>query len=70
MLNDTALAFGRGSDARLRGEPIATCPYEAATNMAAAWRQGYGHCSRHWGVAVKGRWLVRELPPVGTREAE
>ncbi len=59
-------AFNSGSDARLRGEPESANPFSCKSGRDEHdyWLFGHRHVSVSWGCAVRGRWPVRELPPV------
>ncbi len=58
-----ALCFNQGSEARIRGYRLASCPYyrneEAAERKA--WQLGWFDVHNYWGMHVKGRWRFREL---------
>ena len=58
-------AFNQGSDARLRGDPLDSCPIDRHVLLSTwnQWLAGWLHCDQHWGeLAAPG--LVRPLPPV------
>jgi hypothetical protein len=66
-----AIAFNRGSDARLRGRPILTNPYSWAEACVAcqAWQAGWLDVHSNWGRHVRGRWPVATLPRVAEAAA-
>ena len=58
-----ALAFNRGSDARLLGRSRLANPYAPPTSaLARAWDHGWHHVQSHWGHGACGRWKVSPLP--------
>jgi hypothetical protein len=59
-----ARAFGRGSDARLAGLPLAACPHDPLWQrpLAEAWRRGWLDVDRYW--AQDALWPHRDLPGV------
>lgn len=59
----SAIAFNKGSDARLRGEPVTACPYSWDESQSTAWRAGFLSVDKHWGIDA--RWPVKPLVPVG-----
>lgn len=65
----TARAFNRGSDARLRGEPMTANPYPSTTAISehAYWRMGWQSVDQEWGSRSRpGRYWIRPLPLVLT----
>jgi len=59
-----AEAFGKGSDSRLRGEPITSNPYVPGVSGKgcwSAWRCGWQDADAHWGEECGG-WVIRRLP--------
>jgi ribosome modulation factor len=58
-----ALAFNRGSDARLAGLPPSACPYGLGEQGYLLWVQGWRDVDRFWGEDA--RWPCPGLPPVG-----
>jgi ribosome modulation factor len=61
--SDTALAFNRGSDARLAGLPLSMCDYSGSTEQSEvlAWKDGWRNVDSYWGTGVNGRWYVEPL---------
>ncbi len=66
--NDTngagARAFGEGCDARLSGLRPSDNPHLHDGELWRLWARGYANVEASWGMLVKGRWKVRELPEV------
>lgn len=59
-MTDT-VAFNKGSDARIAGEPLESAPVGVA--WASSWRMGWLDCNRNWGLScVPGTYPP--LPPV------
>ncbi len=59
-------AFAIGSDARLAGLPASANPFPCKNGRDEHdyWLLGWRNVDLSWGCAVRGRWPVRELPPV------
>ena len=58
-----AAAFGRGSDARIQGEPLENNPYPSCDcNDRKSWSRGWLHADQFYGVDA--RWPHRVLPAV------
>lgn len=53
--------FGKGSDDRLAGKPLTDNPFWYESELLA-WRAGWLHAERYWGVDAK--WPIRKLPAV------
>ena len=60
----TAWLFSQGADARLRGDPELAGRRQYSGRELEWWLMGYYEVHARYGAAVKGRWPVRELPPV------
>jgi ribosome modulation factor len=66
-----AMAFNAGSDARIAGQPITACPYDATGRVnqeRELWKAGWRSVHREWGLDAK--WPVRALPAVAGRGKE
>ena len=61
---DGATAFNLGADARLRGEPLSTCPF--TTKWAADWRCGWRDVDCNYGA--EARKPYRHLPEVWQKQ--
>lgn len=62
---ESARAFGEGSDARIRGLGLEANPYSNTDKMLRVnWKLGWHDVAYHFGLWVKGRWPVKELPLV------
>jgi hypothetical protein len=60
---DISKAFGEGSDARIRGEPLSSNPYSSEfTHESKAWKRGWHDIDIAFGS--EARWPVRNLPDV------
>jgi ribosome modulation factor len=53
-------AFNSGSDARIRGESLYSCPMDDQS-MRLAWESGWRHCDHNYGVENK-RYIIQPLP--------
>ncbi len=65
MTSIAAVAFNRGCQSRLDGEPLSANPYNSseAGTAHAAWTQGWIHTHRYFGVDARHEY--RPLPEVG-----
>lgn len=59
---ERAVAFNLGCDARLRGDPAKSCPYQLKSILATFWQQGWLHVHNHWGELAMG--IIRKLTKV------
>ncbi len=59
-----AVAFNRGCQSRLNGEPLSANPYNSSAAGTAhhAWMQGWMDMHRHWGIDARHEY--RRLPKV------
>jgi len=61
---DQAHAFGQGSDARIKGEPIPKATKDQKDTDFFAFCRGWEHAAKFWGIDAN--WPVKPLPPVKT----
>jgi hypothetical protein len=58
--NPFRLAFGQGTQARLDGVPLSSCPYAEGTSEYRGWRAGWQDVDENWGADARGP--HRKLP--------
>lgn len=65
-IDENAVAFNAGSDARVKGWAVDTNPFDAVQQRSRyrAWKAGWWDVNEHYGEWVEGRWPVRPLKAV------